>query len=59
MTMAVKKTKKTQVETIACCRPCQRTHIMRGSVAQLRRQRALRCPRCQQPLAVVMEVERV
>ncbi len=56
--MAMKKRQTRQIETIACCRPCGRTHIMRGSVAQLRRQRALRCPRCQRPLEVTMEVER-
>jgi hypothetical protein len=57
--MATKKAQKPQRETIACCRACQRTHIMTGTAAQLKRERALRCPRCKQPLAVVMEVERV
>jgi hypothetical protein len=55
--MATKK--KPQRETIACCRPCQRTYEMRGTAAQLKRERALRCPRCKQALEVVMEVERV
>jgi hypothetical protein len=57
--MATPKRPKPQRETIACCRPCQRTHIMRGTAAQLRRERALRCPRCKQPLEVVIEAERV
>jgi hypothetical protein len=51
--------KPPQRETIVCCRPCGRTHIMTGTAAQLRRERALRCPRCKQPLEVVMEAERV
>jgi hypothetical protein len=55
--MATKKAQQPQRETIACCRACQRTHIMTGSAAQLRRERALRCPRCKQPLEVVMEAE--
>jgi hypothetical protein len=58
-TMATKKTQKPQRETIACCRPCQRPHIMTGTAAPLKRERALRCPHCKQPLAVVMAVERV
>jgi hypothetical protein len=57
--MATKKTQKPPVETVACCRPCQRTHIMTGTAAQLRREGALRCPRCRQALEVVMEVERL
>jgi len=57
--MAVKKAKQGQRETIACCRACQRTHIMRGSKAQLTREGALRCPTCKQRLDVVMEVERL
>jgi hypothetical protein len=57
MTMATKK--KPQRETIACCRPCQRTHIMTGTPSQLRREGALKCPRCKQPLEVVMETERL
>jgi phage FluMu protein Com len=55
--MATKK--KPQRETIACCRPCQRTHIMTGTAAQLKREGALKCPRCKQPLEVVMETERL
>jgi hypothetical protein len=57
--MAMKKAKPAQRETIACCRACQRTHIMRGTAAQLRREHALRCPRCKGNLSVVMEVERL
>ncbi len=57
--MATKKTQKPRRETIACCRPCGRTHIMTGTAAQLRRERALRCPRCKRPLEVVIEAERV
>jgi hypothetical protein len=57
--MATKKTQKPEVETIACCRVCQRTHIMRGSPGQLRQQGALRCPRCKRALEVTMEVERL
>jgi hypothetical protein len=57
--MAVKKAKQGQRETIACCRPCGRTHIMRGTAAQLKREGALRCPRCRKPLEVTMEVERL
>jgi hypothetical protein len=57
--MATKKIQPPQRETIACCRSCQLTHIMTGTAAQLRRERALRCPRCKQPLEVTMEVERV
>jgi hypothetical protein len=57
--MPMKKATQGQRETIACCRPCQRTHIMRGTAAQLKREGALRCPRCKQALDVVMEVERL
>jgi hypothetical protein len=57
--MARQQKKPPQRETIACCRVCQRTHIMRGSPGQLRQQGALRCPRCKRPLEVTMEVERV
>ena len=59
LTMANRKAKSRQRETIACCRPCGRTHIMTGSVAQLKREGALHCPRCKQALDVVMEVERL
>jgi hypothetical protein len=55
----MKKAKPAQRETIACCRACQRTHIMRGTAGQLKREGALRCPRCKQALDVVMEVERL
>jgi uncharacterized paraquat-inducible protein A len=57
--MASKQAKKGQRETIASCRQCARTHIMRGTAAQLKREGALRCPRCKQALDVVMEVERL
>jgi predicted SprT family Zn-dependent metalloprotease len=57
--MATPKRPKPQRETIACCRACQRTHIMRGTAAQLKREGAMRCPRCKGTLAVVMEVERL
>jgi hypothetical protein len=57
--MATKQTQKSQREVIACCRPCQRTHIMRGSARQLKREGAMKCPRCKRPLELVMEVERV
>jgi hypothetical protein len=57
--MATKKAQKPRRETIACCRPCGRTHILTGTAAQLKRERALRCPRCRQALEVVMEVERL
>jgi hypothetical protein len=59
MTMVNKKAKSRQRETIACCRPCQRTHIMRGTVAQLKREGALKCPTCKKMLSIVMEVERL
>jgi hypothetical protein len=55
--MVNKKAKQGQRATIACCRPCGRTFEMRGTAAQLRREGALRCPRCKQPLEVTMEVE--
>ena len=54
-----KKAKQGQCETVACCRNCARTHIMRGTPGQLRRQGSLRCPRCKGMLDVVMEVERL
>ena len=57
--MATKKAKSRQIETIARCRPCGRTHTMTGTAAQLKRERALRCPRCKHALEVVMEIERV
>jgi hypothetical protein len=57
--MATKQTQKSQREVIACCRPCQRTHIMRGSARQLKREGAMKCPRCKRPLELVMEVERL
>jgi hypothetical protein len=37
--MATKKAQKPQRETLACCRPCGRTHLMTGSAAQLKRER--------------------
>jgi hypothetical protein len=55
--MAAKPAKPRPRATIACCRPCGRTFEMRGTAAQLRRQGALKCPRCKQPLEVTMEVE--
>jgi DNA-directed RNA polymerase subunit RPC12/RpoP len=57
--MAIKKRQTRQLETIAACANCRRTHIMRGSAAQLKREGSLRCPRCKGTLAVVMEVERL
>jgi hypothetical protein len=57
--MATKKAQQPRRATLACCRPCGRTHLMTGSAAQLKREGALKCPRCQQPLEVVREVARL
>jgi len=47
-----------RTETIATCGPCQRTYIMCGAPGHLRRERALRCSRCQGPLQIMAEVQR-
>jgi hypothetical protein len=55
--MAKQQVKKPQRATIAACASCRRTHLLTGTPGQLKREGALKCPRCKQPLTVTMEVE--